>query len=460
MVNETAPSRRGEEDEAMELDRHPLTYTRRSHHWSMADLARLLRARARQLGLRSGTDRNRIWRWESGTSVPSLESQELLADVLDVPRAAVGELGWPYWLPAFEQPAPFTPSGSRAALEEVQRHRMDRRSFLIISSTALVDMAADWARIEPAHLDRALDTHTIDPELLTWLEDRASELRAHATGPHHPQVSRLIDAHLATTIDFLSGAHSPATERRLYTVAAELALAAAWLRFDADRHADAQRHWQAAAHAAHQAGDRDLAAVAFADLGYQGLWLHRPTDAIHVLQHARTRTHSAAVRSLLDVRRARASAVLQDHRGTTTALASAETELDRICPDTTPAAVAWMSPADLTADAGRCWLDLGDPTRAETVISTGLAELDPRRTRTKAVFLTYRAEGALRTHDAPAAAAAARAALDAARATGASRCIDLVSTLMHRLHNHPEAPLAPVASYAHDTAPRHPLPAS
>lgn len=433
----------------MQLDRHPLAYVRRHHHWSGDDLARLLRDQALRRGLRSGIDRNRIWLWETGTT-PSDESQSLLAGVLDVPAAMVEQLGWPDWLPAFEQPAPFSPSGSRAALKEVQVTRMDRRSFLILSSSTLIDVAADWARIEPRHLARALDGQSIDAELLTWLEQRSGELRALAAGPH-PQVSGLIDAHLSTAIDLITqDRYTAETGRRLHAVAADLAHCAAWLRFDADRHADAQRHWQAAVHAAHQADDRDLAAVALSDLAYQATWLSRPADAIRVLEHARTRTRTPAARSLLDVRHARACAVLQDRQGTQRALTSAETELARMNPQDTPPVVSWMSMADINADAGRCWLDLGDPSRAGTAIGAGLGELDPRRSRTKAVFLTYRAEGSLHNRDASAAAADARAALDTALDSKAARCVDLASALIRRLGHRTEQPMVELREYARE----------
>lgn len=434
----------------MELDRHPLTYLRRQHHWSMNDLACLVRAEARRHGLRSGVDRNRIWLWETGRAAPSEESQLLLAAVLGVPDAGIGRLGWPGWLPAFEQPAPFSPSGSQAALREVQVTRMDRRSFLVLSSSALVEMAADWARIEPRHLDQALDGQRVGEELLQWLEQRSGELRALATGPHR-QVSGLIDAHLNTTVDLITeGRYTTAAGRRLHAVAADLAHCAAWQRFDAGRHADAQRHWQAAVHAAHQAGDRDLAAVALSDLAYQATWLSRPADAVRALEHARSRTRTPAARSLLDVRLARACAVLQDRQGTQRALASAERELEQSRPQDTPPVVSWMSMADINADAGRCWLVLGDPGRAATAIDAGLAELQPRRSRTKAVFLTYRAEGSLHTRDASAAAADARAALDTALDSGAARCVDLVSALIHRLDGRTEQPMAELREYARE----------
>ncbi|MEV0282149.1 hypothetical protein AB0I22_38060 [Streptomyces sp. NPDC050610] len=107
-----------------------------------------------------------------------------------------------------------------------------------------------------------------------------------------------------------------------------------------------------------------------------------------------------------------------------------------------------MSIADLNADAGRCWLDLGDPHRAGTAIDTGLGELDPRRSRTKAVFLTYRAEGALHHRDATAAAADARAAFDTALDSGAMRCIDLASALIRRLDHRTEQPMTELREYA------------
>ncbi|MEU8648614.1 hypothetical protein [Streptomyces sp. NPDC048737] len=178
--------------------------------------------------------------------------------------------------------------------------------------------------------------------------------------------------------------------------------------------------------------------------------MSRPADAIRVLEHARSRTRAPAARSLLDVRRARACAVLQDHTGTGRALASAEAELDRIRPQDTPPVVSWMSMADADADAGRCWLDLGDPGRAGRAIDSGLGELDPCRSRTRAVFLTYRAEGSLHDRDASAAAADARAALDCALDSGATRCIDLASALIRRLDDRTEQPMIELREYARE----------
>ncbi|MFC4959733.1 hypothetical protein ACFPFX_25930 [Streptomyces mauvecolor] len=169
---------------------------------------------------------------------------------------------------------------------------------------------------------------------------------------------------------------------------------AGWLHFDQGEHTHAVRHWTGALHAAHAADNRYFGAGILSDIAYAANWLNQPSTAVDILEHARTRTHSAAARSLLDLRRARALAALGDDHNADRALRSAEHELDRARPGYAPAWVSWMSPADLAIDAGRCWLDLGKHQRAETALAEGLQLLDPVRARTRSVMLAYRAEGA------------------------------------------------------------------
>ncbi|MGY0230704.1 helix-turn-helix transcriptional regulator [Longispora urticae] len=417
----------------MELAKHPLTHVRLENGWSMADLARLLRRAAGREQSRSGLDRNRIWRWEAGRTTPGAESQRLLASILDVPPGQVEALGWPDWLPAHVEPHPFTPQGSRVAVQEVVVARMDRRAFLVLGGGALTGMAEDWARTEPGRLTGALDGRTVDLSLVTWLETRTSELRALTT-TSEPLVSDLVDAHLTTTIRLLDQAsYSEAVGRRLCATAATLAQCAGWQRFDQARHGGAQRHWQAALHASHLAGDRDLGAGVLADLAYQATWLGQPRHAVDILDWARTRTSSPAARSLLDVRSARALAQLRDSSGCIRALSSADRELDRARPESTPGWVAWMSPADLATDAGRCWLDLDQPRRASSSIESGLRLLDPGRARTRAVFLSYRAESAFAAGDREAGQSFARVAVGAASATGSARCVQQAAMVADRL---------------------------
>ncbi|WP_329321610.1 XRE family transcriptional regulator [Streptomyces sp. NBC_01262] len=423
----------------MELIGHPLAWIRHEHLWSMDDLALLLHRAAARAGRRSGIDRNRVWKWEHGTT-PSADNQALLAAVLQVPAGSVAALGWPAWLPACAHALPFTPSGSRTALLETSVARTDRRAFLVLAAATVTSVAQKWATTEPGRLTTAMDGSRIDDALLTWLEQRSTELRALTTASPGP-LTELVDAHLHTVVTLIDqGSYTTAAGTRLHTTAAHLAHLAGWLRFDQARHGAAQRLWNAALHAAHTADDRDLGAGILSDLAYQATWLAHPDHAVTILEHARSRTHSPAARSLLDLRRARALATLADPAGCARALASAETELSHARPDCTPDWVSWMSQADLAVDAGRCWIDLHQPHRAATTLETGLRLLDPARTRSRAVFQTYQAEGALHAHDLGAATLHAHHALDTALATGAARCAGLVQGLVSRLEPHAAQP--------------------
>jgi hypothetical protein len=423
-------------------EQHPLTHIRKQRGWSMEQLAHHLALAARRRGMICRPGRDRIYKWEHHRASPGGDYQMLLADVLGINHTRVQQLGWPWWLPAFDAPHPFDPRGSRAALTEVLTvlAHPDRRAFLALTTGALAGIAHDWATIEPGRLTSALHGRRVDTTLLAWLETRTDELRA-LTNTNAPECTALIDALLKTTIQLIDTAvYDQPTGRRLHQVAAAAAQCAGWLHFDQRQHAAAQRHWVVALHAAHTAADRDLGAGVLSDLAYLATWLHQADTAVALLEHARTRTHAPAARSLLDLRRARAHAALGDTRATGRALASSERELGRARPDSTPAWVSWMSHADLAVDAGRCWLDLGKADRTDHVLGEGLQLLAPSRARTRSVVLAYRAEGALARHDLPGAATVAREALDTALTTNAVRCIDLAHITISRLAPHDSHP--------------------
>lgn len=416
----------------------------------MEDLARRLALAAEHRGMILHPGRDRIYKWEHHRATPGDDYQMLLADVLGIDQFDVARLGWPWWLPAYDIAHPFTARGTRAALTEVlvALEHPDRRAFLALTMGALAGLAHDWATIDPERLAGALHGRRVDATLLAWLETRTDELRA-LTNTNAPECTALVHALLKTSIQLIrTSAYDEPTGRRLLQVAGSAAQCAGWLHFDQGEHAGSQRHWRGALHAAHSAADRDLGAGVLSDLAYAATWLQQPVTAVTILEHARSRTRSPAARSLLDVRRARALAVLGDHHATGRALAAAERELDRARPTTTPAWVSWMSPADLRVDGGRCWLDLGRPDRAEAALAEGIGLLDPARVRTRSVVLAYRAESALARHDLPAAAADAREALDTARGTQATRCINLVDTTIDQFAPHRSHP-AVAGLYAH-----------
>jgi transcriptional regulator with XRE-family HTH domain/tetratricopeptide (TPR) repeat protein len=424
------------------LQEHPLTYVRDQRGWSMERLARELQAAARRRGMILTPSRDRIYKWESGrVTAPDADYQILLADVLGVDHELVETLGWPWWLPVFDIPHDFSARGTRAALREVLvvLQHPDRRAFLALSTGALAGVAQQWAAIEPERVATALKGRRVDGTLVAWLESRTDELRA-LTNANAPECTDLVHALLRTTIGLIEHAYDHTTELRLHQVAASAAQCAGWLHFDQGEYAAAQRHWTAALHAAHTAHNRGLGAGILTDFAYFATWLDHPATAVSVLEHAHSRTTSPAARALLHLRRAGALAVLGDQPATSRALIAAEQDLERAQPATTPSWASWMSPADLTIDAGRCWLTLGNPKRAERSLSDGIRMLAPSRQRTRSIALAYRAESALARRDLNAAATDARSALDTALATEARRCIKLVNDAAARITRHTSHP--------------------
>ena len=409
--------------------RHPLLYARELEGWSQGDLARHVRRAARQQGLLSGCDRQRVWKWESGQAAPSPESQVYLAIAFGVSAEDVDLYGWPGWLPGRETPAPLGSAYTVRSLREAQASAMDRRTFITYSSVALVGLAAQWSALEPGRLATALSGKTADAELVDWLEKTSAALTALPT-KQRQHTARLLDAHLGTVTDLIEHSrYDASTGRRLHLLAASLASTCGWYRFDQGRHAAAGRLWAGSLQAAHQAGDRDFGAGVVSDYAYQAIWLGNPQLATELLGHALTRTTHPTARSLLHLRRARAYAALGQEAGCYRALSASEKELGTRSADAAPAWCSWMSQADLAVDSGRCLLDLGHASLARDRIGEGMALLPVARSKTKAVFLTYEAASFLEAGDVEEALAVTTTALDLAGQLGAERCVAQIREL-------------------------------
>lgn len=184
-------------------------------------------------------------------------------------------------------------------------------------------------------------------------------------------------------------------------------------------------------HSAHEAGNTDLGAGALSDIAYQSIWLGRPQAAVECLGHALSRTANPTARSLLFLRKARAHAMLGEARDCYRALARAESLLGSTTEEA-PGWCAWMSPADLSVDTGRCLIDLGLPSRAHDQITQGVSLLPRSRDKTKAVFLAYEAESLLAGGEVQQAAELARRSLVLAEQIGASRCVQQIRDLSGR----------------------------
>ncbi|MFJ1758587.1 helix-turn-helix transcriptional regulator [Kitasatospora sp. NPDC088134] len=409
--------------------RHPLVYARDQRGWSQTDLAVRMHRAARRHGLRSGTDRQRISKWEAGRR-PSPESQLLMAQAFNVPLEDVDHYGWPDWLPGREELLPLGSAYTVQALREAQSKAMDRRSFLTIGALSLSGLAIQWAQIEPGRLASALDGKQVDDDLVAWLETTSVQLTSLPT-EQRQHTNKLMDAHLATVTDLIeSGTYTEHTGKRLHQLAASLATACGWYRFDQGQHSAAERLWAAALHSAHAADDRDFGAGVLSDFAYQRNWLSQPDSSLDLLDSALSRTDHPTARSLLFLRRARAHAALGGRANCFRDLSAAESELARTVQDPAPGWCAWMSPADLAVDSGQCLLDLGRSDEAHVRITEGMGLLPPTRGKTRGIFLAYAARSLLESEQVEQALAATNESLDLATRFGADRCIALVRDLV------------------------------
>ncbi len=409
---------------------------------TLEGLAAGVRAAAHSRGLRSGTDKARVRKWERGVE-PSAESQEYIAQALALPPDVVRIDDWPNWLPlTTDGVVPLGPGSPVPALREAQRTAMERRTFLTISGASLTALAADWATSTGTHaLAGPHHGKPIGEEFITLLETATQHLAGLPT-EQRQHTPALLDAHLSTVTDLLAHArYSPAIGTRLHTLAAFLSQTVAWHRFDQGRHTQASQYWVAGLHNAHALGDQDLGAGLLGDLAYQAAWRRDHATAAGILHHALARAQSPAARCLLQLRLARTLAAQGDHserRTVLRALTAAEHHLSKAGTDR-PAWCAWISEADLAVDSGQALLDLGDTSRAHQLITEGESLLPTTRDKTRGVFLAYRAASFLDLEEPEPAAAAATQSLLLARRIGAPRCVSLIDDLIPRFQPYQRA---------------------
>jgi hypothetical protein len=430
---------------------HPLTAARAFIGLNRGQFAAALHGAARRRGLRSGADRARVRKWEIDGVRPDAVSQSYIAEVLGIPAGDVVPAAWPAWLPSVDAGVvPLGPANTVPALREALR-TMDRRTLLsAIPGSALVLLAGTWADTDPVAFVSGQPTPgaAVGEDVVSLLEETSARLNALAT-EQRQHIAPLYDAHLARVTDLIDeGRYARPLGARLHKLAASLSQTVAWIRFDHGQHSAASRYWIAGLHNSHVSNDRDMGAALLSDLAYQASWRDDPTTAAGILTKALRRTTHPAATSLLHLRLARAQAALGDRRATLNSLSTAERLLDAGDPADVPAWCSWMSSADLAVDSGRCLLDLGDTSRAHSLIAEGQAQLPSSRDKTRGVFLAYRAQGHLSRREPEAAAADALEALLLAKRIGAPRCVRLVHDLLPAFTPYREAQGVPALLHA------------
>ncbi|MBF6060964.1 helix-turn-helix transcriptional regulator [Nocardia terpenica] len=273
-----------------------------------------------------------------------------------------------------------------------------------------VRVAHEWLVSDSPAFTHSAAGRKVGASLATELEQRVVELRHLDDSVGGRTLYPVIRKELADIRGLVDcGSYTEQIGQRLLTVVGELSQLAGWVASDAGRYADAETDYLEGVSAASEAGDKVLAAQLFSSLSYQMSNVGNPADAALLARTAvvGARDATPVVRTLLLERVAWASARARDRDGSRRALDAVDDTYDSHSPDIAePEWTYWLNRDEIDVMAGRCFVELRDPSSAEPLLSRAIDGYPADHAREVALYRTWLAE-----------AYAGKGELDAARAT-------------------------------------------
>lgn len=162
----------------------------------------------------------------------------------------------------------------------------------------------------------------------------------------------------------LNGRYRDRVATDLLSIAAQATLLAAWMSYDSGLHGLAQRYFVQALGLAEAGNDQLLAGSILDAMSHQATFLGRYQDAANLARAARSGTPRTATPSLTAhfyAMEARALARLGDTRGCERALSDAVSLFERRNPHNDPEWFRYFDDAELAAEFGHCYRDIGRP---------------------------------------------------------------------------------------------------
>ncbi|WP_395370121.1 tetratricopeptide repeat protein [Streptomyces tubercidicus] len=363
---------------------HPLTFVRQSRGWGKAELARLMQARGKELGLPLATNRTTMWKWEQGQE-PDADAQRVLADLLRIPYEQVQAMGWPRWLPVWEVTgltAPWTEAGTVEALADlVGSGRMDRRGFLTITGAALTGVAASWADA-PSAFASALNGDHVTDTMVSTIEQRISTLRTLDDQLGGARLLEQARGDLALISGLLSaGRYTDKIQFRLYALAARVSHLTGWMAYDTGLRSAGQQYYIGAMRSARTAGDDAFGAFVLAEMGVHVSEAGRTAERVDLVSTAldnAPRTLSPSTQSFLYLHKAEALSRDGDHQRAGTALNRAGALWERYTVEQNPDWLDWFGEAQLKSTEGKVLLRSGQVERATRSLETSITKAAPR----------------------------------------------------------------------------------
>jgi hypothetical protein len=292
--------------------------------WSKGELARLVNRRAAAMGHpQLATDTSRVRRWIDRGEIPRDPVPRVLAvlfterlgrvvTIEDLGLVRHGRAGKRQGGGSEELPGevPWAPGRTAEVLTEftgmdlmLNRRGLVGAGAALAAGSALSGAMHDWLHTDPAlaadapDLDRPL--HTADPagsdryeaapvgwQEVEELENSVGVFRAWDAARGGGLQRKAVVGQLNEVGGMLAYHHPPQLQRRLWGVAANLAVLAGWMSHDVGLEPTAQKYFLIAAHAAREGGDRPRAGEALSRAARQMVHLGRPDDALDLMKLA------------------------------------------------------------------------------------------------------------------------------------------------------------------------------
>ncbi|MGH3869470.1 MAG: hypothetical protein ACRDQ4_25865 [Pseudonocardiaceae bacterium] len=233
------------------------------------------------------------YKWLKGHQPRRDEVRQAIAFVLSQASSrliTVSEL-WPGCTPhdlrlipaADGMEVPWTLAGTLAIIHDwLLGGLMDRRVFMAVGGPGLTQLAWTAVNTKPARLVAALNGGQVDVTLIEQVEETIPQLRQldDQRGGGGANLT-YVNAQFQVVGQLLQTAgHGGQVTRRLLVALAELGQLAGWMAADCERHGLAQRYYLTALRAAHNAGDKPLAAHALSAMAYHVACREQAGDAI------------------------------------------------------------------------------------------------------------------------------------------------------------------------------------
>ncbi|MGH3815720.1 MAG: helix-turn-helix domain-containing protein [Pseudonocardiaceae bacterium] len=437
---------------------------------ALAERRRVVGYTQEQLAAVLDVERSTVVRWEAGGTTPQPWCRPKLAEALSVSVDELNALlaegqtaedgrstGWQPQ-PTVEltddpeqDPVLAAPWNHRGIVESAVvlsgGERVERRKFVFLTGMALTAPAHQWLVHEPGPLVSGLSGRRVSAALVDRLMAMIPELRAMDDIAGGGMVLSLAEQEFGVVAELLDQAsYDEPTGRKLHIALAELGQLAGWGAYDSGQPGLAQRYYIAALRAAHTVNDRPLGAHILGFMAYQATRQARPAEAVTLIETAlagaRGRETPALLAKLYS-KQADAFATLRDVSGCTAATSKARTQIEYLNPDDDLPYLYWVTPAEITAYAGQCLLQLGNTGQATTLLDDGIALFDESFTRNRQAYLVHMTDALSRPGkqlDLDDAAARGIEAITIAESLNSTYSIDLLRDLYHQMKPHNKVP--------------------